>query len=142
LNNVFDELINFIKKPTLFRHRDEINLTILNQNLHHIILTGLITISSDNPIVNLGYQLTRILSSNEHISQEECDFHVTVTAIPQGQGGGEKVINLRYDIRTKNFLTRIKNGDKLCCPRGVITAFVISRFQNKIHVLYLKILRK
>jgi hypothetical protein len=104
LNDVLNELLNTIKRRTLFRTGDKLNLIVTNPNLSHPISTGLLTISNDiNPIVNLGNQLAKILSSNEQISLEECNFHVTVTviAMPQGQGGGEKIINLKKDVRTK-----------------------------------------
>jgi hypothetical protein len=123
LNDVLNELLNTIKRRTLFRTGDKLDLVITNPNLSHPISTGLLTISNDiNPIVNLGNQLAKILSSNEQISLEECDFHVTVIAMPQGQGGGEKIINLKKDVRTKKCITTIKNDDNLCCPRAIVTA--------------------
>ena len=123
VNDVLDELIDNIKKRTLFRDGDKIDLTITNQYLHHPISSGLKTIDNDNsPITELGNQLINILTSNEQIALEDCNFHVTVIAIPQGQGGGQKIINFSEDIKTKKCITRIKNDDNLCCPRGIITA--------------------
>jgi hypothetical protein len=123
INEVLDDLINTIKKRTSFRDGDKIDLTITNGFLHHPISSGLKTIDNDNsPITELGNHISNILTSNEQIALQECNFHVTVIAIPQGQGGGKKIINLTEDKKTKRCITTIKNSDNLCCPRGVVTA--------------------
>lgn len=122
LNDILLELTSTIKQRTLFRNGDKIDLTIINPNLYHPISTRLMTVNDENPIIELGNQLTNILTSNEEISLEECIFHVRVIAIPQGQGRSQKIINLKEDIRTKRCITQITNTDNLCCPRGIVTA--------------------
>ncbi len=119
------ELINNIKQRTLFRNGHKIDLIITNPYLYHrmIISTGLMTINDDNnPIIELGNQVIRILNSDKRISLEDCNFHVVVVAIPQGQGGGKKIINLSKHIRTKKCITVINNDDNLCGARGIVTA--------------------
>jgi hypothetical protein len=116
-------MVNTIRRRTLIRDGDKLQLVILNDQLHHPIATGLLTTSNlNNPVVRLGQQLTRILSSNEHVLLEECDFHITVIAMPKGEGHSKKIINLKMDRLTKKSITTIKNSDNLCCPRGIITA--------------------
>ncbi len=119
------ELINNIKQRTLFRNGHKIDLIITNPYLYHrmIISTGLMTINDDNNlIIELGNQVIRILNSDKRISLEDCNFHVVVVAIPQGQGGGKKIINLSKHIRTKKCITVINNDDNLCGARGIVTA--------------------
>jgi hypothetical protein len=66
LNDVLNELINAIRKRTLARNGDKINLIITNPNLHHPISTSLKTINNNNAsLIELGNQLTKILTSNE-----------------------------------------------------------------------------
>jgi hypothetical protein len=69
------------------------SIIITSPILNNPISTGLKTINErGNSILNeLGNQLTNVLTSNE-----DCNFHVQVIPIPQGQKG-EKMINLNED---------------------------------------------
>lgn len=123
LEGILNELMDTIKRRTFARNGDKINLIVTHPQLHNPISTGLVTIiKARNLIIDLCNQLTRILTSNEAISINECDFHVQFIAIPQGQGGSQKIVNLQQDIRTKKCITSISNDDNLCAPRAIITA--------------------
>jgi hypothetical protein len=102
VNDMLNESINYIKKRTSIRDGDKMSIIITSPILNNPISTGLKTINErGNSILDeLGNQLTNILTSNEDIALEDCNFHVQVIPIPQGQKG-EKMINLNEDIRTK-----------------------------------------
>ena len=106
---MLNELITTIRKRTLFQTGDKLNLIVTNPYLKNPISTGLMTLNDDtNPVISLGTQLTNMLTSNEQISLENCNFHVTVIAMPRGQGGAQKIVNLNDDIHLKRCITRIK----------------------------------
>jgi hypothetical protein len=97
-------------------------IIITSPILNNPISTGLKTINErGNSILNeLGYQLTNILTSNEDIALEDCNFHAQVIPIPLGQGR-QRIINLREDTKIKQCITVIKNDDNLCGPRAIVT---------------------
>jgi len=122
VNDILNESINYIKKLTSFRDGDKMNIIITSPILNNPISTGLKTINErGNSILNeLGNRLVNILTSNEDIALEDCNFHVQVIPIPQGQGK-TKIINLKEDTKTKQCITVIKNDDNLCGPRSIVT---------------------
>jgi hypothetical protein len=41
--------------------------------------------------------------------------------MPRGATNAKRLLNIAEDSRTKKSITQIKNKDRLCCPRAVIT---------------------
>ncbi|NJM79984.1 MAG: hypothetical protein HC854_10825 [Flavobacterium sp.] len=77
VNDILNESINYIKKRTSIRDGDKMNIIITNPILNRPISTGLKTITERGTgILNeLGNQLANILTSNEEIALEDCNFH-------------------------------------------------------------------
>jgi hypothetical protein len=75
-------------------------------------------------VYELGQQMVNITTSNEKTTLKETEFHVRVLSIPPGQGGGQKVINLKEDTLTKQCIAVIKNGDNLCGARGIFAGLI------------------
>ena len=122
VNSVFNKMIEMLKQRSNLRNGDKIRLAVLNDNLNHPISTALVTYANNyNPASTLATHLENILTSDEEVDINDCEFHITVLNIPQGQGRG-KVINLAEDKRTKKSIIEIKNSDNLCLPRAIVTA--------------------
>lgn len=107
-----------LKKDTNFQKGDKMRVIVKNPKFNNVISTSL---SSNTDPHKIMERVENILTSDESVDINQCEFRCMVVHLPKG-GKGRKILNIAEDKRTKTSITEIKNKDNLCCPRAVITA--------------------